>query len=128
MTDLLIGKGYIMTNKYILTKFGTDASILLGELCSEYAYWFKEKRLLNDYFFSTRNNLLKNTGLTKYKQRKASRKLMEAGLILEEPRGVLPTLLWYKININKLYEMIHKEEKEPLHLGMKKLKSKAKEI
>lgn len=126
MTDLLIGKGYIITNKYILTKLGTDASILLGELCSEYAYWFKEGKLLNDYFFSTRNNLLKNTGLTKYKQRKASKTLMKAGIIIEEPRGVLPTLLWYKIDINKLQKIIYmgeELEKETLDLSMKKLKS-----
>ena len=69
MTDILVSKGYIITNKYILNKYGIDASILIGELCGEYAYWFKNKKLKNDYFYSTRYNIFKNTGLTKYKQR-----------------------------------------------------------
>lgn len=106
MTDILTIKGYVVTNKYVLTTYGSDASILLGELCSEYGYWFKEGRLENDWFFSTRNNLLKHTGLTKYKQRKAAKTLMKAGIIIEEPRGLMPTLLWYKIDVDKLYELI----------------------
>ena len=110
MTDILVSKGFIITNKYILNKLGIDAAILIGELCGEYAYWFREKKLKNDYFYSTRDNIFKNTGLTKYKQRKASKKLMEEDILIEEPRGYMPTLLWYKINGDKLYEILRLSE------------------
>ena len=64
VASLLASSSFIMTNKILIKAVGTDAAILLGELCSEYNYWEQRNELTNKYwFFSTRENIEDNTGL-----------------------------------------------------------------
>ena len=42
--------------KKVIKKLGLHEAILLGELCSEYAYWEKNNKLDNGYFFSSISN------------------------------------------------------------------------
>ena len=60
LINLLADNGYILVNKEVIKKLGLHEAILLGELCSEYAYWEKNNKLDNGYFFSTRKNIYDN--------------------------------------------------------------------
>lgn len=74
-----------------------ESAILLGELCSEYNYWDKTNQLTDgEWFFSTRENIENNTGLSEYKQRIALNKLIEKKLISIKRMGV-PCKVYYKI-------------------------------
>ena len=62
--------------------------------------------MLDDgYFYSTRDNIEENTGLSEHYQRKALSHLYELGIILIEKRG-LPAKNYYKIDFNILLSVI----------------------
>ena len=82
LINLLANNGYIIVNKAIIKKIGLHEAIILGELCSEYAYWEKNNKLDNGYFYSTRENIEENTGLTPYQQRISLAKLEKMGIVL----------------------------------------------
>ncbi len=71
MIELLSNDGYIIVNKAVIKKLGINSALVLGELCSEYLYWKKENKLKDNFFFSTRENIEENTGLSSYQQRSA---------------------------------------------------------
>ena len=76
LASLLSSSSFIMTNKILIKAVGTDAAILLGELCSEYNYWEQRDELVNkQWFYFTRENIEDNTGLSKHKQQIAINKL-----------------------------------------------------
>ena len=94
LINLLADNGYILVNKEVIKKLGLHEAILLGELCSEYAYWEKNNKLDNGYFFSTRKNIYDNTSLTPYQQRELFEKLEKMGIILVKNKGI-PLTKWY---------------------------------
>ena len=98
VASLLASSSFIMTNKILIKAVGTDAAILLGELCSEYNYWEQRNELTNKYwFFSTRENIEDNTGLSEHKQRMAINILLKMELI-ETKRMGIPCKTYYKLN------------------------------
>lgn len=105
MIEMLANTGYIVVNKKLIKLIGIHEALLLGELCSEYIYWKKENKLDKEgYFFSTRENIEENTGLSSYQQRGAIKSLIAKGLIQEIAKG-MPQRNYYKLdqeNINKL--------------------------
>lgn len=108
LVNLLSNNGYIIVNKEIIKKLGLHEAIILGELCSEYSYWEKSNKLDNGYFYSTRENIEKNTGLSAYQQREPFKKLIQKGVILEKLKG-MPQQKWYSINMDKLYSLLNEE-------------------
>ena len=52
LASLLSSSSFIMTNKIMIKAVGTDAAIILGELCSEYNYWEQRDELLNGEWLS----------------------------------------------------------------------------
>lgn len=105
LTNLLSNNGYIIVNKELIKKLGLECAILIGELCSEYSYWEKQNKLENGFFYSTRENILNNTGLSSYHQRKAIEKLVEKQILLEKYEGI-PQQRWYSLNLDKLYQIL----------------------
>lgn len=105
LTDFLASNSYIITNKLLIQLVGLEAAILLGELCSEYNYWDKTNQLTDDeWFFSARENIENNTGLSEYKQRIALNKLQEKKLLSTKRMGV-PCKVYYKINENEIIKL-----------------------
>ena len=105
ISKLLSTDGFIQVNKTLIKKVGLHEAILIGELCAEYNYW-EERNLLEDgFFYSTRDNIEENTGLSEHYQRKALSHLYELGIILIEKRG-LPAKNYYKIDFNILLSVI----------------------
>lgn len=108
LMNLLSNSGYIIVNKEIIKKLGLHEAIILGEMCSEYSYWEKNKKLENGYFFSTRENIENNTGLSPYQQREPFKKLVQMGIILEKLKG-MPQLKWYSLDMDRLYDLLCEE-------------------
>jgi len=98
LASLLSSSSFIMTNKIMIKAVGTDAAIILGELCSEYNYWEQRGELAyGGWFYSTRENIEDNTGLSEHKQRIAINKLLKMELI-ETKRMGIPCKTYYKLN------------------------------
>ena len=105
ISKLLSTNGFIQVNKALIKKVGLHEAILIGELCAEYNYW-EERNLLEDgFFYSTRDNIEENTGLSEHYQRKALSTLYELGIVIIEKRG-LPAKNYYKINFDMLLSIL----------------------
>lgn len=113
MISMIASSGYITVNKNIAQMYGLDAAVILGELASEYEYWTKVKRMpANGYFFSTVENVEKNTTLTRKRQQIALKVLQDAGIVDVKLMG-LPAKRHIKLNeemllkhlLNKLGQM-----------------------
>lgn len=105
ISKLLSTDGFIQVNKTLIKKAGLHEAILIGELCAEYNYW-EERNLLEDgFFYSTRDNIEENTGLSEHYQRKALSTLYEFGIVIIEKRG-LPAKNYYKINFDVLLSIL----------------------
>lgn len=105
IAKLLSTDGFIQVNKTLIKKIGLHEAILVGELCAEYNYWDEQGKLEDGYFYSTRDNIEENTGLSEHYQRKALSHLCELGIILIEKKG-LPAKNYYKIDFNNLLSVI----------------------
>ena len=123
LIDLLSNTGYIIVNKEIIKKIGLHEAILLGELCSEYIYWKKKDETVNEFFYSTRENIEENTGLSAYQQRTAISNLVKKDIIVMKSEG-MPLKTWYFINENKLQELLFDNIKEDTENEMEKSSSK----
>lgn len=108
LMSLLSNSGYIIVNKEIIRKIGLHEAIILGELCSEYCYWEKANKLDNGYFFSTRENIAENTGLSAYQQREPFKKLVNIGIVKEKLKG-MPQLKWYSLDMDNLYKLFNEK-------------------
>ena len=97
MINLLSNSGYIIVNKEIIKRIGLHEAIILGELCSKYTYWEKERKLENNYFYSTRENIERETGLSPYQQISAIDNLIRRGILITKNVG-MPYKLWYSFN------------------------------
>lgn len=106
LSSLLASSKYIIVNKDLIQTLGLYEAILLGELCSEYTYWESTNQLEdNDYFYSTRDNLQKNTGISPHFQRLALKSLEEKEIIFTKKRGI-PCKTYYKIDESKIIEYL----------------------
>lgn len=108
LMSLLSNSGYIIVNKEIIKKLGLHEAIILGELCSEYSYWEKSNKLEDGYFFSTRDNIEENTGLSAYQQREPFKKLVKMGIVLEKLKG-MPQQKWYSLEMDRIYKLFYDE-------------------
>lgn len=60
----------MVVNKDLMRAFSIEEALLLGELASEYEYLKKQYALENEWFYSTVENIEKNTTLSQNKQKK----------------------------------------------------------
>lgn len=94
--QLLASRNYISVNKDLIKVLGLEEAIIMGELASEYNYWYEKQQLDDGYFYSTVENIEEHTTLSGHKQRKALKKLQEAGLIHIKVKGI-PAKRYIKI-------------------------------
>lgn len=114
LASLLSSSSFIMTNKILIKAVGLEASVVIGELCSEYTYW-KERNQLSDgeWFFSTRENIEDNTGLSEYQQRKAINLLLKLQLIETKKMG-MPYKTYYRLNEKNILNCYNQTQKKLL--------------
>ena len=108
LTQMLSVNGFVMTNKFLINNIGLDAALFLSELCSEYNYWETKNKLKDgEWFFSTRENIEKNTGLSEYRQRLAMNLLVKKKLISIKKIGV-PRKIYYQLNQKNILQLFEK--------------------
>ena len=103
--DFLANDNYIIVNKEIATLYGLDEAVILGELASEHKYWQKNGGLKDGYFYSTIENIEKNTTILEKRQRLALNSLKEKGII-DIKRMDIPAKRYIKINAEKLLSLL----------------------
>lgn len=113
LASLLASSKYIIVNKDLIQILGLNEAVILGELCSEYSYWANTQQLEdNEYFYSTRENIQKNTGINAHFQRIAMKNLEEKGIITTKKKGI-PCKTYYKIDEVKVIEYLKKAQLFP---------------
>ena len=109
ITDFLSSDGYIVINKKLIQKTDLVTTVLLCELCSEYNYYKKNNRLVNDeWFYSTSPNIEENTGLSRKLQDKAIKKLIELEFVKTKVMG-MPSKKYFSINFDKIIDFLDKK-------------------
>lgn len=110
LSSLLSSSKYIIVNKDLIKILGLHEAVILGELCSEYSYWESTKQLVQgEYFYSTRENIEKNTGINAHFQRAAIKNLEEKDILISKRMGI-PCKTYYKINEIKVIEYLKKSK------------------
>lgn len=104
--NIIASRNYITLNKDILKEIGLEETVILGELASEYDYWYKQGKLEDGYFFSTIENIEMNTTLSEHKQRKAINNLKDLGIIEVVNKG-LPKRRYIKLNEEKILYLLN---------------------
>ena len=108
----LLNSGYNVTvNKFLAKSLGIEAAYFLGELISEYNYWYVRDELQDEWFFSTTKNIEDNIGLNYYAQLKNIKILAEAGLLEYKIVGISRTR-FIKLNETKISEILEKSIQE----------------
>ena len=105
LLKLLASDGFLVVNKTLIAKLGLYEAIILAELISEYNYWESKQQLEDGYFYSTLENIERNTHITLHHQRIAFKHLEELQIISKVKKG-LPAKRYLKINEEKVVECI----------------------
>ena len=105
LMSILSNDGYIILNKFVMKAIGLHEAILLGELCSEFIYWSKESKLQDGYFFSTRENIYKETTLSPHQQRIGIKNLINLNFV-ECIEKDMPKRTYYKVNEKRIYQFL----------------------
>jgi len=105
ISNLLATDSFIIVNKALIRLFGLNEAVMLGELCREYNYWHKQGMLKDNMFYSTRENIEENTGLSEHLQRKALNNLIDEDMITVHKQG-MPAVNYYTINFDKLFKIL----------------------
>lgn len=93
----IIQSNFIIANRNIISEFGINSAIMLGELYGRYHYFKKRNELKNGFFFATKDSIESSTKLTPYKQRNSTN-ILENASILEVKYIDIPPKTYYKIN------------------------------
>lgn len=101
----IIGTNFIMTNRDLISKFGVNSAVMLGELYGRMNYFRKRNELKFGYFFATKESIEESTRLSPYKQRKATSILQAVG-ILDVKHIDIPSKTYYKINEEMLLKVL----------------------
>lgn len=96
LLTLMSASGFIMTSRPIAKLVGLDAAALLGELCGRQAQHGPD-------FWATNEQLCDSTTLSERGLRNASKRLVEAGFVSVEKKG-LPAKNHYTVNEDAVAE------------------------
>lgn len=91
-------------------KSGPAAAVLLSQL----VYW--HNRMAGEWLYKTREEIKKETGLSRDEQETARKRLVALGVLKEALRGV-PATVHYKINTERLEELLLAPDQAESQLG-----------
>ena len=104
--DIMFESDFIRLPRPFIRKFNLNTAVMLSEIYSEYTYWRDRKELQpGGWFYSTIENIYKNTGLSKHQQLMACKELETYGVIKIKYHG-MPKKRYFKFDtssFNKLY-------------------------
>ena len=121
MRNILSSTSFLVVNKYLASKIGIDASVLLADLISKEGYFIDTNGLIDGYFFNTSENIIKDTTLSKYKQREAVKILQDQKFIKTKLSG-MPSKLHFKIDHDKILKFLTTSSKKTKQQAVKKAK------
>ena len=120
MRNILSSTAYLVVNKFLASRIGVDASILLADLISKEGYFIDNNSLVDGYFFNTSDNIKKDTTLSKYKQREAIKILQDQKFLTTKLSG-MPSKLHFKINHDKILKYLTTSSKKIRQQEVKKV-------
>lgn len=91
-------------------KSGPSAAVLL----SQFVYW--HNRMGGEWMYKTREDIKKETGLSRDEQETARKRLVALGVLQEELRGV-PATVHYKINTGRLEVLLLAPDQAESQMG-----------
>lgn len=99
--DFIPDRPIAFNRDFVKLGIGITGALLL----SQAVYWCKRTNDNDGWFYKTADEWQEETGMTRNEQETARRRLRDLG-ILEEKRAGLPAKLYYRINTNKLVELL----------------------
>ena len=103
LKQLLMSSSYFVLNKQIVKAIGIESGFLLTTLIEA------SDGLANDdgWFYKTAPSLEEETGLSNHKQSKIIEELTKLGILEQENKG-MPMKRYFRINFNKIEELVFK--------------------
>lgn len=105
LKQLLMSSSYFVLNKQIVKAIGIEAGFLLTTLIEA------SDGLANEdgWFYKTSPSLEEETGLSNHKQSKIIEELTKLGILEQENKG-MPMKRYFRINFNKMEELVFKTQ------------------
>lgn len=111
--SLISSNNFIVLNKTLISLLGIEEALMLGELASEYDYWVNQGKTKDGWFFSTVENVERNTNLSKHRQKKALENLQKQGLVTVERKG-MPAKRYIRINEDAIGQILSNKKSKIL--------------
>lgn len=86
---------------YVALGCGINGALMLSQM----VYWSKRTKDQNGFFYKTQDEWMDETGLTRYEQESARKRLKELNFISEHKHGV-PCMVHFKVNHEALYSAL----------------------
>ena len=106
----LVDRPIAFQRSFVRLGVGITGALLLSQI----VYW--QNRMEGNWFYKTQADLEEETGLTRYEQEGARKKLVSCGVLEEAKRGI-PAKLYFRVNQERLEELLVGENQ---HAGMGK--------
>ncbi|EKJ6978294.1 hypothetical protein PJU66_001105 [Enterobacter hormaechei] len=106
----LVDRPIAFQRSFVRLGVGITGALLLSQI----VYW--QNRMEGNWFYKTQADLEEETGLTRYEQEGARKKLVSCGVLEEAKRGI-PAKLYFRVNQDRLEELLLGENQ---HTGMGK--------
>jgi len=104
--NVLSSTNFWLINKSVHLALGGDVALLLSDLSYRQDYWETRNKLTEDgFFFIERSILKKDTLLSETKQWKASKVLIDLGVLEVKRRGI-PPKNYYRIDNQKVNDLV----------------------
>ncbi|WP_347298148.1 conserved phage C-terminal domain-containing protein [Dolosigranulum savutiense] len=97
---LMASSGYWVLNKKIVAMYGVETAFFLTSLAEAETYVTKGK---GGWFYQTIETVENLTGLTRYKQDRALKELVDDGVVETDVRG-MPAKRYMKLNYKRLHD------------------------
>ncbi|ECC9707411.1 TPA: hypothetical protein ACJG01_001880 [Salmonella enterica subsp. salamae serovar 21:z10:[z6]] len=95
----LVDRPIAFQRSFVRLGVGITGALLLSQI----VYW--QNRMEGQWFYKTQADLEEETGLTRYEQEGARKKLVSCGVLEEAKRGI-PAKLYFRINQVRLEELL----------------------
>lgn len=105
LKQLLMSSNYYVLNKQIVKSLGIETAFMLTTLIEA------SDGLANEdgWFYKTSPSLGEETGLSNHKQSKIIEELIKLGILEQENKG-MPMKRYFRINFNKIEELVFKKD------------------
>lgn len=106
----LVDRPIAFQRSFVRLGVGITGALLLSQI----VYW--QNRMEGQWFYKTQSDLEEETGLTRYEQEGARKKLVSCGVLEEAKRGI-PAKLYFRVNQERLEKLLVGENQ---HAGVGK--------